>query len=498
MNMKTKTRTVALILACLTAVAVFASCGKGGKNDTNDTGKGAANVTEPAARDEIDEYVESLAKEYDVSGKTFTYVGHSVNFPKEEKESGDILSNGLYYRQRDLVQVFGINWDPVSLPGGDDTKDAVINEVTAGGNEYDLVCGGMLTCGQAMLNAGVLQSVENLEFIDLDREWWVQSMRDTFSVRGRLYYLFGPIVPYTYLDSHCVLFNKNLTSMFGISDDELYSLASEGKWTIDELQKAAAKIPAVTNSQSGTYRFVHPVGVPFLFAAGMKITKFEEDGTPYVETALPLELSDLSDRLVAFQGDATQTAYLKKDEEASKKFGVEEIQDLFNIDRALFYFADTGDIMYLRTQSVRFGILPMPKATAAQSQYYTFSTPWVGQAVYLPKSVKDRGLSALMAEAMAALSQKHVKTAYYDKMLRSQAIFDMESQEMLDIIFSTKVYDMAVLYSDGNTSSWGPFFDALDKALSIDNSTFASEYKANAKVANINIKFLINTVESDG
>ena len=162
-----KVRILALILAALMIGAALASCNQGEGSGTQDTETGVA--TEPAEKNEIDEYVHELATRYDTEGKTFTYIGHSVNFPTEEKETGEILSDSLYYRQRDLEEIFGIDWDPVSLDGGPATKDQVINEVTAGGSDYDLACGGMLTCGQALLNAGVIRTVQDLEHVDFDR-----------------------------------------------------------------------------------------------------------------------------------------------------------------------------------------------------------------------------------------------------------------------------------------------------------------------------------------
>ena len=491
-----KIKLIALILAVLMIAAALASCG-GNDAPKQTEGTESAVATQPAEENEIDTYVADLATNNDTEGKTFTYVGHSVNFPTKDQETGDILSDSLYYRQRDLVEIFGIDWEPVSLPGGDDTKDRVIQEVTAGGSDFDLACGGMLTCGQALLNNGVIMQVQDLQHVDFERDWWVQSMRDTFSVKGKLYYLFGPIVPNTYLDTHCVLFNKKLTEMFGIEDSDLYDAVMSGNWTIDKLEEVASVVPQTTSPTTGTFRYVHPVGVPFLFAAGYTITRFDEEGAPFVEDTLSLELSDLSDRLVAFQSDETQMALLKTDEVASKKYGVEGIDDLFTGDRGLFYFSDTGDIMYLRQQTVEFGILPMPKLNSAQDNYRSYSNPWVGQAVYIPKTVKDLEFVDLITEAMGALSQKYIKDAYYEKMLRSQAIFDLESQETLEIIFNTKIYDMSVLYSDGSVNTWGPFLDTIEKALSIDNSTFASDYRANARVANMNIKFLIRTVETD-
>ena len=169
-----KKRIISMILAALMVTAILVSCREGGGGGGKETGTtDTAAVTEPAEQSEIDEYVNELATRYDTAGKTFTYIGHQVNFPTEEKDTGEILSDSLYYRQRDLTEIFGIDWDPVPLDGGPTTKDQVINEVTAGGNDYDLACGGMLTCGQALLNAGVIRQVQDLEHVDFDREWWV-------------------------------------------------------------------------------------------------------------------------------------------------------------------------------------------------------------------------------------------------------------------------------------------------------------------------------------
>ena len=80
-------------------------------------------------------------------------------------------------------------------------------------------------------------------------------------------------------------------------------------------------------------------------------------------------------------------------------------------------------------------------------------------------------------------------------LLRGQSVFDMESRDMLDIIFDTIIYDMVDLYSGGDMNSWGPLMNDLHFAMSYDNSTIASDYRSNVKVTNYYIKSLIKAVD---
>ena len=97
---------------------------------------------------------------------------------------------------------------------------------------------------------------------------------------------------------------------------------------------------------------------------------------------------------------------------------------------------------------------------------------------------------------MGALSAKYVKTAYYDMLLRGQSIFDMESRDMLDIIFQTTVYDMVDIYSGGDVNQWGPLMQALSYDMTYDNTSITSNWKSNVKVTKYTIKNIIKTADN--
>ena len=495
-------KAVIFLLAVVLLLPMAVACGTG---ESGNTGKDTEKTTDTVAAStdkneyaEIDEYVEELAASTDTDGYSFSYIGReSDNFPMEDRELGVIQSDAVYYRQRDLIEIFGIEWDPVKTSGGPETTDQVINEVTAGGDSYDLVYGNVITVSQHLFNAGVIRRVDTLDQIDLDREWWVQSLRDVYSIGGKLFFLRGCATVESFEDTDCILFNKTVASMFPeISEDELYNLAREGKWTLDEMQRIAAYVPENTTGTS-IFRYNNAEAIGLLFSTGLKITSFDEDGNPYIAESLPVEFLDLSQKTVGMFADNSQTPTCdyKKEETKTTKYKVDEEYDWFRDNKALFSFAGTGDAIFLRKYDVTFGILPMPKGSTSQSQYYSYANPWGSGSLTIPKTTKNIDVSATITEAMAALSQKYVRSAYYDMLLRGQSIFDLQSRDMLDIIFSTVVYDMVDIYSGGDVNQWGPLMGDLNYDMTYDNTSITSNWKSNAKVTKFTIKQIVKIAE---
>ena len=503
-----KNKILALLLASLFITGVLASCSEGQSEDETKASSSSSPSSDSVTaeeKDEIGDYVQELASQVNFEGRTFAYIGKDdavfSNFPVKEEETGDISSDALYFRQRDIEEYFGVTWESIRTKDGDDTGDKVINEVTAGGSSYDLAHGSTMTVGQFLLNAAVIRSTDELRFVDLDNDWWISAMEDCFSLGGRQFFLTGPIVVNNYLDSTCVLFNKNVTAMFGISDDELYETVREGKWTIDKMFEIASAVPENTAgvAGNGVWRYQQPDGIAFVMSSGIKITRFDEDGYPFVEESLPREISDLADKICPVFSDNAQTifVYIAKGERDTEKYGTEHLEDFFIDDRVLFRFNVTLDVIDMRANDVRFGILPSPKNNENQKDYSTWAAIGYDSAVYIPKTVQSLSMTDVILEAMGALGEKYIKSAYYDKLLRSQSIFDLDSREMLDVIFSTKVYDMAGIYDNGGMNGYGDFLNSLNDGIVYDNGTLASGYKSNAKFANYMAKKLRKTVDTN-
>ena len=483
---------LALLMALVMVLPLFTSCGEknGNKNNvgTSTSGSTDAVTEDPDAADnaKIDSYVKNLASGVDYNGQTFTYIGkEDDNFPTEEDVTGELLSDAVYSRQSSLEEIFGIDWQNVITENGDETHAKVNQEVQAGGSSYDLVYGSMLTVGQKLLNQNTIMDVSNFDKIDISQEWWVSSMSDTYYIKDMLFFLTGPIVTNHFGDTACVLFNKDVANNYNVTG--LYDLVKNGEWTFDKMFEVAEAVPANT-SGAGAYRYGQPGGVQWIFADGMNITKFDDDGVPYVEKTLPVELSNLADKMSKVFGDDTLTClarwYGSKQETVETKYGTKNLSDLFIDGNVLFWFDSTGGVSAFREDDVEFGVLPLPKGNTSLS-YCSYADPWRGGAVYIPKTVRDTEMVDTIVEAMAALSQKYLKPAFYDKMLKGRSVYDSESREMIDIVFNTKVYDLIDIFSDGDMNQWGEFMTLLDNSIKNESSGLASGYASLAKLTNM-------------
>ncbi|MBQ2469427.1 MAG: hypothetical protein II503_07025, partial [Clostridia bacterium] len=98
-------RVLTVLLAVLFVIPAIA-CGKAPEAPETETETGTPateTATDQEEYAEIDEYVNELAEAIDTEGMTFTYIGRqSDNFPKKDEETGDIQSDAVYFRQRDL------------------------------------------------------------------------------------------------------------------------------------------------------------------------------------------------------------------------------------------------------------------------------------------------------------------------------------------------------------------------------------------------------------
>ncbi len=85
-----------------------------------------------------------------------------------------------------------------------------------------------------------------------------------------------------------------------------------------------------------------------------------------------------------------------------------------------------------------------------QEEYYSYcSTNGTVSTVTIPSNCDDPEFSAYMLEAAAIEGKNYLTPAYVDNTLRYRDTRDDESQEMLDIIFSNVVYEVAQVNNFG-------------------------------------------------
>jgi hypothetical protein len=114
-----------------------------------------------------------------------------------------------------------------------------------------------------------------------------------------------------------------------------------------------------------------------------------------------------------------------------------------------------------------FGILPYPKLTETQPNYY--SRIEGASAATVPITADGAGLerTSVILEAMASASLREVIPAYYDVVLSVRAARDVESSEMLDIIFASRIFDLGdgLWFPDVRSGIFQPMFSSNNRDI---------------------------------
>ena len=506
---------IAMLLVLLMVVPMLASCGgdKPKETEAQTTKKEPGAILDSEDPDakvnaEIDAYIEELAATNKFNGKTFTYIGGGSQAPDPDTdgETGDVEKDAFYFRQRAIEENFGITWNNYHPEGieGQSTHpvvDAVNQDVLAGTKAYDAAYGTPVAVAGPLFRNSALADVSDYTTVDFEREWWPQSLLDTYHINGAVYFLNGPIVSSNYTDTYCVLFNKQVAEDYSITG--LYDLVKSGDWTFDKMFEIANAVPSNANG-SGSYRFMNPHGMAVLYACGYEITNYDDLGKPSVAETVPVELSNLADKFSVVFSDDTLTVNIKGvrtsggEDFAEKYDGYEGFGSMFADGRGLFMFESTAGAAYLRKEDVKFGILPMPKKDTAQQDYISYVEPWVAFNVFVPKTTKDHAVTDVILEAMAALGTRYIKPALYDTILKGRSTNDFDSRDMIDIVFKTKKYDIIdFITPDGDTNADSTFVKIHKEAIQETSGNLASSYFLQAKMVNLNITKILKEIEAN-
>lgn len=119
--------------------------------------------------------------------------------------------------------------------------------------------------------------------------------------------------------------------------------------------------------------------------------------------------------------------------------------------RELFYMCGLINVPSFRNMEDDFGILPVPKMSADQDRYYHTVSVANMSVLALPLNVENVEDLGIVIEAMGKYSREYVTPAYYDIQLKYRDTRDNESSEMLDLIFSSRTFDIGAAFNWGNT-----------------------------------------------
>ena len=335
----------------------------------------------------------------------------------------------------------------------------VRDDLSAGTVTYDVIDTGLTTlCTLASEGSFLdLYTIEN-SYLELDQNWWDHYAIDDISIANKLFFATGDILleddEYTY----CVYYNKDIIDEYGLESPEV--LALNHQWTLDKMYEYC-KVAAKDDGDGKMEPFHDDVwgGVSILFSSqayiagcGCLTVVKDADDIP--------SLSMLNDRNVSaalkvaeMMGDHAVYAYT----EYYENNGALGVISNFEKGKALFYqeTVSLAGTEAIRNANFRYGILPMPLYNEEQERYTSNVNPFHFYCVSILNTCEDTEFVTFALEAIAYMSKQLVTPAYYELTLKNKRILDAESSaEILDIIFSNRVVDIAVAFNWGGCNQY--------------------------------------------
>ena len=467
--------TLAVLLLSLSA------CSNAGGNTEEETAAApGAEEIRPAAEEET-AWIDTVPADLDFDGYSFN-IGWSTPDPNADEcapeldeVTGDIVGEAVH--QRNLLAEDKLNIALTSRKVTD-SWTSVLTEMKglmlAGDTTYDAYDIGTWFMFQASIN-GILHPLGELETLDLEHDWWEHDLNEMIALDGKSHYMANGMI--NYLDDYgvsCIYFNKFLCTDLGL--EHPYEMVRNGEWTLDRFLEYVDLSSADLDGngvwdENDRYGLVENSGLlnRFLPSFGTQVVSFDEagDGTINQTEIFYTQLDKMTNALL----DPNYKPVLLRD----RALGYEKADTVFPGGRALFFGEMVRNITGFRESMEQdFGVLPYPKYTEEQPQYFaSYNTAW-GTSYGVPITNSELDRTGWILEVMGYCSMDTIYPATIEKNILTKTVRDEESSDMLRLLFEHKFYELG---------SWGTsvYGKMCEMAMSGKNN-FASSIKSIVKI----------------
>ena len=481
-----------LLTVCALALPLLCACGDSA-NTASQQSSASTDVGNTDTSDETSENTDVAPEIIDLQGRVINVIcwAWGQNSDSIKGYTGEIMysdeenSSRVDKAKKEVVDYIESNYN-CTINGifcDNDYPGVVEKMVTTGTYDHDIA---FVSANQAksMLAKNLLTDLNTVPTLNFKNSWWDQNAVQDLSIRNRLFFVCGDINTYDNLGTWCVLFNKELKNTLTI-DDDFYQMAADGQWTMDYFMEICKDVTQEHNGDGvideldlwacGTETFniyAHTVG------GGLRVAEKGDDDIPYLTVKNSAEtVYNALDKIITFYNspDVMVANGGKYDNKGYTNVWESTINRAFTEGRELFYVCGLINVAGFRDMKDPFGILPMPKLYEGQDRYYHTVSPDNASFLAIPYGVPGIEELGVVIEALAMKSQELVTPEFYDMQLKGRDSHDKESEDMLDIIFATRCFDIGVSYNWGSIMGCYYSMNNTDIASSFDKVIDAAE-----------------------
>jgi hypothetical protein len=412
-------------------------------------------------------------------------VSYTTGYQREmeaEVDSGDVVEDAIYRRNRSVEGRLNVNIKSIEIPGGWDEQavflNALKNSVSAGSDDYDFVAAYSYYITPVALD-GILYNLNNVDYLAPGQPWWSADCALEMTIDNKLYFMAGDLAISLLKNMYVTFFNKQVAQ--DLNMENFYQLVLGGGFTMDKLKELTKDTWRDINGdgkpdRGDAYGYAITTGtyLDAMFATlDNPITVKNEDGLPELSVNSPKTAQIVEMLYDMFYNNANNSYVVPETSQAN----IDDIMAMFDENRVLFMPGTLATNEQLRAMDSDYGIIPYPKFDKGQKDYYTGSQDSFS-LFCIPVTNSRLDATAATMEALCAESYRKVTPAYYEIALKKKYARDDESSQMIDIIRDGLRFNFGFL----NSMSIGPFIGGMFRELMNAKSTdFASYYDKKAK-----------------
>ena len=455
----------ALLLAFLLILPLAASCSetKDNAEETLPTQTSSPDEVVAEEEEEAPKLLPDLPADLDYGGTTVVIMQHPFQAGDwadwlsrdiwSDGYNGEPINDAVYSRNLYAEETLNITLkaeDVADMPG------TIQRQVTSGSADYHISTARIQSLPNTVTK-GYLVNLYDMPHMDLTKPWYDERCIRDASYYGLLYYVTGDMIILDDDSTGSMVFNKQLITDYHLETP--YDLVQEGTWTLDKMSEMANAVAEDLNGNGEVDIEEDRFGilwqrdaiVSFMHGSEARIVDKNADGDPEY-TITSEHANDVFDKIDRIFFDPAVVQNMHNYSSKYPDIYVGEA-NIFRANNALFMWMRMRVAQNLRDMEADFGIIPVPKYDEAQGAYYSTVTKYTAATVCIPNTAAiDWEMTGAVVELMSAEGHYGLHEAYYDNNLGNKISRDIQSTEMLDLIFSNRIYDAGEIYNLGSIS----------------------------------------------
>ena len=442
---------------------------------------------------------------------------YSREWESPEGATGE-LSEIITIRNDEVNKNLGTNIKYEILGSGDymvclaEYRDKIIGDVLNGTHKYDIIAG----YAYAIANLEIRDCLANLAdkntfpYFDFSLPCWNQSIVKNTKVNNKLYYVTGDLNLSTFDASIVTFVNKKLYNNMKLEGDpaDIQNFALEGKWTYEEMHKWSSRYRDVNADGVNDCADIHGISVPYssipldAFPAAWDLDYVVTNGNRHSynilgNTKITQALTKVNSLLSAVDNHGVTNA---DNRSICSLTGArsEPIIHFVN-DRAVFVmhklWATPEDSEAIVSMSSEYGLMPMPKYDATQTNYGTTTHDSYTLMVAPNHKNTDKGTCGKAISAWLQLATEEsymtVRDIYINRIVKPGSVSGDNATVKKSVrIFNVIADNIEFSFLDVYAPQLGNVLNTCWREAAMYGTTAEAQYAANQDLFNMNIQSL--------